>query len=84
MITKLKIPYNGWAKGTLVLAANDGEFFDIGYELKNGWEIGYSLYDIPSDLLEVATSEEQKEVQLYLSAPWDYKNCPIEIITSNK
>ena len=87
MIYKLKEDYQHWQKGTLILKAEkneDGqEYQDIGFELKNGWGIGYSIYNIPIDILEDALPSEKAEVNKYLSAPWDYNGCPIDIITSN-
>jgi hypothetical protein len=88
---KLNTDYKGWAKGTLVLNVgkaldnSDGyvEFQDISYELKNGYGIGYSIFDIPSDVLTEPTNEEKSEVEKYLLSPWDYKGCSIELTTSN-
>jgi hypothetical protein len=86
-IYKLKNDYQGWVKGTLVLECEQSEegieYQDIGFELKNGWGIGYSLYNIPSDFLVEALPLEKVEVDKYLSAPWDYKVCPLDIVTSN-
>jgi hypothetical protein len=92
---KLNQDYNGWEKGTIVLLTGkitdlDSEDFgkteyeDIGYELKNGWGIGYSQFDIPTSLLSKPSQLEESEVKRYLSNPFEYKNCTIEIITSNK
>jgi hypothetical protein len=89
---KLNADYKGWGKGSLVLNVGKGldnsdgefEFQDIGYELKNGWGVGYSIFDIPSDVLIPPTDEEKREVERYLNSPWDYKSCTIHVVTSNK
>jgi hypothetical protein len=93
-VFKLNKDYEGWAKGTLVLSTgknidSDSEDFgkieyeDIGYELKNGWGIGYSKFDIPSELLSEPSQLEHSEVERYLSNPFEYKDCLVNIITSN-
>ena len=89
---KLNTDYKRWAKGTLVLnvgktldnSDGDIEFQDLSYELKNGWGISYSLFDIPSDVLTEPSIEEVAEVSRYLADPWDYKDCAVDVVTSNK
>lgn len=77
-VFKLTEDYKGWAKGTLVLEGDEvtpegPEYFDMSYELKNGWGTSYSHYGIPVELLGEPTADEVDEVQGYLSNPLDYE-----------
>jgi len=91
---KLNQDFKGWPKGALVLyerKEDDPEleeygqslYADIGFELKNGAEFGHLIYSIPLELLGEPSELEKSEVKRYLSDPYKYKDCLINVITSN-
>jgi hypothetical protein len=91
---KINQDFKGWPKGALVLyegleteedydVFGERSYSDIGYELKNGPDLQSFIYSIPQEILSEPSEIEKKEVERYLSDPYGYKDCLIEIVTSN-